>query len=215
MKNITLGKIKTSKIELVDITKAWVVLSLAFTFVFSGVNLFSGGISKLFSLEFLILFVISLFTAGIGFLLHELGHKFVAQKYGCTAEFRAFDQMLYLALGLAVFVGFIFAAPGAVMIYGRITRRENGLISLAGPMINYILGGLFFALIFLMPSWGSIFAIGFQINFWLGLFNMIPFGNFDGIKIFQWNKTIWVIMVLVGLFATNLFGFRSLVLSFI
>src|SRR3989338_2503136 len=95
-RTIEIGKIKTSRTELIDITKAWLALSLAFTFVYAGVSLFGGtfSIGKLFSSQFGILFIISLFTAGLGFLLHELAHKFVAQRYGCVAEFRAFDQML-------------------------------------------------------------------------------------------------------------------------
>lgn len=200
--NFKLGKIRTSKIELVDITKAWFALALAFTFVFSGMSLISGrfSLSSLFSLQFLILFAISLFTAGIGFLFHELGHKFVAQRYGCAAEFRAFDQMLYLAVGLAIFIGFIFAAPGAVMISGQVTRKENGIISAAGPLVNYLLGMLFLGLIFVFPISSAISSIGFKINIWLGLFNMIPFGNFDGIKILHWNRYVWMAMVLFGIF---------------
>ena len=197
-KTIKLGKIKTSKIELIDIGKAWFVLSLAFAFVFSGVSLINGRISQIFSLEFLVLFLISVFTAGLGFLLHELAHKFVAQKYGCVAEFRAFDQMLYFALGLAVFVGFIFAAPGAVMISGMITRKENGIVSLAGPLTNYILAMIFLVMMVSYPQFNFIFMVGFQINLWLGLFNMIPFGNFDGIKILHWNRYVWSAMVAFG-----------------
>ena len=97
----------TSKTELIDIAKAWFALSLAFAFVYSGARLFSSSFERVFSLQFLFLFFISLFTAGLGFLLHELAHKFVARKYGCLAEFRAFDFMLYLALGLAILTGFI------------------------------------------------------------------------------------------------------------
>src|SRR3989344_6005937 len=113
---ILFGKIKTSRTEIRDIAKSWVILSLAFAFLFSNLNLFSGNFSllRLFSWDFVFLFLISLGTAGLGFLLHELAHKFVAQRYGCAAEYRAFDQMLYLALGLAVIIGFLFAAPGAV-----------------------------------------------------------------------------------------------------
>jgi len=144
-------------------------------------------------------FIISLFTAGLGFLLHELAHKFVARRYGCLAEFRAFDQMLYLAVGLAAFIGFIFAAPGAVMISGMVTRKENGIISLAGPLMNYVLAGLFFAAGIFIPAFVSVFSLGFGINAWLGLFNLLPFGNFDGRKIFDWNKVIWGGMVAVGI----------------
>lgn len=193
-KTIRIGKIKTSKLELMDITKAWIVLSLAFALVYGGINLAAGTFNWLFSPNFLILFSISLFTAGIGFLFHELGHKFVAQHYGCIAEFRAFDRMLYLALGLAASIGFIFAAPGAVMIAGRVTLRENGKISLAGPLINFVLALVFLGLSFLMP----ILSVGYSINAWLGLFNLIPFGNFDGKKILDWSRYIWSGMVLSG-----------------
>ena len=108
--------------------------------------------------------------------------------------------MLYLAVGLAFLVGFIFAAPGAVMIHGMITRKENGIISLAGPLVNYILAMIFLGLLSLFPNFSFIFQIGFFINLWLGLFNMIPFGNFDGIKIFNWNKVIWGMMVAFGVY---------------
>ena len=172
---IKIGKINTSKIELVDIVKAWLAISLAFAFVYSEASLFQGGIDKIFSMGFLLMFLVSLFTAGLGFLFHELAHKFAAQKYGCVAEFRAFDQMLYVAVGLAVAIGFIFAAPGAVMIHGQVTRKENGIISLAGPLTNYVLAMVFMGLMFFFPLSASIkgifvspFAIGFFINVWLG-----------------------------------------------
>ncbi|MBR9683158.1 metalloprotease [Candidatus Woesearchaeota archaeon] len=194
-KTIKIWKIKTSKLELIDITKAWLVLSLAFALVYGGISLFEGTLSRILSPTFLILFLVSAFTAGIGFLFHELAHKFVAQHYGCVAEFRAFDQMLYLALGLAAVIGFIFAAPGAVMIAGRITLKENGKISLAGPLVNFILAIVFLGLSVLAP----ILYIGFFINTWLGLFNLIPFGNFDGKKILNWHRYIWLSMVLIGI----------------
>ncbi|HIH11182.1 TPA: metalloprotease [Candidatus Woesearchaeota archaeon] len=199
-KTVTVGKIKTSTTELRDIAKAWLALSFAFAFVYAGLSFMRGGFSlmRLFSTEFLLYFAIALVTAGFGFLFHELAHKFVAQRYGCTAEFRAFDAMIYLAVGLAVITGFIFAAPGAVMIAGMITRKENGIISLAGPLTNYVLAMIFLGLLFTFPQFSLLFGTGFGINMWLGLFNLIPFGNFDGIKIFQWNIIIWSTMVAFG-----------------
>ena len=129
-KIINLGKIKTSTFELIDITKAWLALSLAFAFVFSGFTLFSGNFFiNIFSWQFLILFLISLVTAGLGFLLHELMHKYFAQKYGFLAEFRAFYGMLWLAI-LFSFFGFILAAPGAVFIQGKISRQKNGWLGI-------------------------------------------------------------------------------------
>jgi Zn-dependent protease len=199
-KILKIGKISTSKIELVDILKAWIVISFTFTFLFMGINLMDGSLTfdKLETSSFWILFVVSLLTAGIGFLFHELAHKIAAQKFGCAAEFRAFDNMLFLALGLAVVIGFTFIAPGAVMISGLITRRENGIISVAGPLTNYVLGLIFLGLALLFPALNFIFLIGFNVNLWLGLFNMIPFLNFDGAKIFYWNKWVWGGMVVFG-----------------
>ncbi|MBI4151751.1 metalloprotease [Candidatus Woesearchaeota archaeon] len=200
MKSIRIGIIRTSSIELVDIAKAWLALSFAFAAVFGGFNLVSGQIGGILSIAFGKLFIIALLTAGLGFLLHELAHKFVAQRYGCIAEFRSYDQMIYFAVGLALAIGFIFAAPGAVMISGMITRRENGIISAAGPLTNYVLGMIFLGLTTITSTNILLLAltVGFKINMWLGLFNMIPFGNFDGVKIFYWNIPVWIGMTIFG-----------------
>ena len=64
---IKFGPIKTSRIELVDILKAWIAISLAFAFIYTGISFFGGGLSKLLSSQFLIMFLISLLTAGFRF----------------------------------------------------------------------------------------------------------------------------------------------------
>ena len=71
--------------------------------------------------------------------LHEIGHKIVAKHYGCWAEFRADPRGLKFGMGLAFLLGFIFMAPGAVMVAGLVTRRQNGHIAVAGPLVNLAL----------------------------------------------------------------------------
>lgn len=202
-KAIKIGKVHTSRRELIDIAKAWLVLSVAFAFAITNITILSGRIGAIFSVNFLLVVLASMFTAGIGFLLHELAHKFVAQKFGCAAEFRAYDQMLYLGFALVAFLGVLIFAPGAVMISGMITRRENGLISAAGPLTNYVLGMFFLGLGYVVPTLGMVWQIGFRVNIWLGLFNMIPFLMFDGKKIFNWSPWIWGAMSAFGV----VFGF--------
>lgn len=182
--------IRTSNIELRELLKAWVVISLAFTILHTGISLKPAA---------LLVFFISAFTVGTGFLLHELAHKFVAQKYRCWAEFRAFDMMLFLAL-ISSFFGIILAAPGAVMIKGMVTKEKHGYIALAGPLTNYILAGVYL-LLTLTPIKlvAMIGAMGFSINAWLGLFNLIPLWNLDGLKILNGNKIIYTFMVLLGI----------------
>ncbi len=190
-KQIKIGKISTSEIELRDLLKAWLAISLAFTI------LFTGGIS--FSVNFYYFFIVASLTVGIGFLFHEMGHKLSAQHYGCFAEFRSFDNMLFLAIVMSFF-GFIFAAPGAVMISGPVGKKRNGIISMSGPLVNISLAVLFFALM-LIPTpelLAPILFIGFFINSILALFNMLPFWNFDGKKILAWNKIVYTIMTITS-----------------
>ena len=153
-----------------------------------------------FELSFLQAIIISLVVVGTGFLLHEMGHKIVAQRFKYFAEFRSFDEMLFLAIILSFF-GFVFAAPGAVMIGGRgIKTSHNGKISAAGPFVNIILGILFLVLMY--STTGFISIVGFwgaRINAWLALFNLLPFCVFDGSKVFRWNKGVWLLLVGGGL----------------
>ena len=183
--SINIGKIKTSHKEITDILKAWIAVSIAF-----GI-LLSSSLS-----DFYFKFIIASLTVGIGFLFHELGHKIVAQRYGCFAEFRSFDKMLLLAIAMSFF-GFVFAAPGAVMISGRVTASRNGKISAAGPLVNIMLSLIFLGLSFLaLPKlFKEVALYGFIINSWLALFNMIPVGMFDGSKILRWNKAVYGLIV--------------------
>ena len=188
------------KREIYDLAKAWFMISLAFTI------LFSGGYFVFVEFNytaFLTAFLVSGFTVGLAFLFHEIMHKIVAQKYGCKAEFRAFSRMLWLAL-LMSFFGFIIVAPGAVMISGFLTKKQNGKISLAGPLTNIILALLFLTLLLITKSLTNSFmflvlSYGFRINSLLALFNMLPFGFFDGAKVLFWNKTIYTIFALIAL----------------
>jgi len=172
---IQLGSISTSRTELVDLIKAWIAISLAFAIILGG---------SLFSFDFMSYFMIASLSVGFGFIAHEMAHKVMAQKYGCQAEFRAWDKMLILAVIMSFF-GFIIAAPGAVMISGPVGVRRNGKISVAGAAANLIVAAGFLSL--LLINVGGIFHLiaryGFMINTWLALFNMIPVWMFDGKKV--------------------------------
>jgi len=189
---LNLRNFKTSEREIADIIKAWLAVSAAFAILLTqaDIPLFADGFWRSFNVNL----IISSLTVGIGFLLHEIAHKIVAQKYGCSAEFRSFDSMLILAVAMS-FTGFLFAAPGAVMIQGRVSNSRNGKISAAGPLVNIALALMF--LMFILAGlatagiFGNIIKYGFIVNSWLALFNLIPVWNFDGAKVFRWNKAYY------------------------
>ena len=139
---------KFSQIEITDLLKSWIAISIAF-----GIIIARNLDIPLTSQGFIIPLLISALTVGIGFLFHELGHKYIAQKYNYWAEFRASNSMLIFALILAYFTSFIFAAPGAVMIQGYyLTKEKNGRISAAGPIVNLILGSIFIILFYFLSK---------------------------------------------------------------
>jgi Zn-dependent protease len=198
MSGLTLAGIRFYADELRDLAIAWVVLGAAFSVFFfrsTGRSVFPNIADVVSSPAFGRLFVVSMLTVGVGFLLHELAHKVVAVRFGQVAAFRADYPMLALCLGAAL-AGFLFAAPGAVHHRGRITARENGLVSVAGPLTNVALVVVFVPLYFLDGFLGDVGQLGIIINAVLAAFNMIPFGPLDGRKVLGWSKVVFAAVFL-------------------
>ena len=189
--------------EISSIIIAWLVLSVAITYR-NFVGLFTG----IGSLEVVIAGFIATAT---GFIIHEMGHKYVAIRRGYVAHFRLWMQGLLLTLFVVVFSGggIVFGAPGAVYIapaaaayysYDSASRprdpeQENMVISAAGPGINLAFAVAFLALVLATLSGSFLWTIaqfGFALNVGLGSFNMLPVPPLDGSKIFRKN-------ILVGL----------------
>ena len=198
------GGFRFSRRELREIAISVLVLTLAFTILFSGG--LDGLALAIEDLSFLYYFVISFLAVVTAFFFHEMAHKFLAQKYGCWAEFNYSVMGLVLAIATSL-IGIIFAAPGAVIIGGPITQEQNGKISAAGPATNLTLGAVFAGFYFILNptnievfpngmDLGSILWVLAWINVVLGGFNLIPFPPLDGSKIFRWNVAVYVLLVI-------------------
>jgi Zn-dependent protease len=197
-----------------DLAVAWFAITLAFTIVFVRQSISVPG--------FLLVFAASSVTVGVGFILHELAHKFTAIRYGFWAEFRKDNLMLLLAVVLAAVVGVVFAAPGATMIYSpgaqgtSLTKRENGLISAAGPGINLLLAIPFITAVFLGTDLVAVIgAMGWQVNSMLAAFNMLPVGGLDGKKILAWNPGIFLLLIGVAFVLLYFSFFPSAIATFL
>jgi Zn-dependent protease len=126
------------------------------------------------------------------FLIHELAHKFTAQKYGLWAEFRLTKWGAIVTL-ISVFTPFRLISPGAVMISGPATLKGIGKISIAGPITNISLALTFLGLTYApVPiGYAYLFLLIASFNAFIAVFNLVPFGILDGFKIYSWNKTVW------------------------
>ena len=186
--------------EVRDIIISMLVIAVIFAYLING---------RMFNDNLIVLIPALLVAVGLGFILHELAHKYMAIRYGFYAEFRMWLEGLIFALFTAFLLGFVFIAPGAVYIHGEyISREQNGKISIVGPLVNIILALFFLILIpFINPNptdlLGFIFAnivkFGFIINSILAAFNLIPLGIFDGAKVIKWNPILWGITFAVAI----------------
>jgi Zn-dependent protease len=200
------GGLKFSEEEKKHLLMAIGALTLAFTLLLAGDG----------DLPLVTIVGLSFIAVITGFLLHELGHKIVAQRYGCWAEFRAWPFGLLMAV-VSAFVGFLFAAPGAVYIRGHLSKEENGKVSAAGPLMNIIVSSFLLPVLFFFPN--IIFEILILVwmicflNVFIGLFNLIPFPPLDGSKIIKWNPGIWIVMgIILGSYLVLLW-YPSLIFS--
>ncbi len=211
------GSFRFSDTEKRHLLIAGLALTAAFTIFLNG-----GFTSNMFSGDRLPIILSGALVAVItGFFTHELGHKFMAQRMGYWAEFRYSTTGLFMAIVVSFF-GVLIAAPGAVYIRGRLTKRENGITSLAGPAINAFWATLFLGMTFLLgyldvPDTGlgmkilwTVMAYGFIVNSIFAAFNLLPikFLGLDGYKILAWNPLVYFIFCgVVVFYILMIFGF--------
>ena len=191
--------------EIRDLIISFIVIALGFTILYS-----NGDYSQIG-----LVFPIVMIGVGAGFIFHELGHKFVAMNYGYYAEYELWPTGLIIAL-VSSFFGFIFAAPGAVVIFSNgMEEKTNGIISIAGPIVNIILGLIFFLILgslgnFVYTETGAIVylicVLGTRINFFLAAFNLLPIPPLDGSKVMAWSVPIWLITFAIAAILVLIFG---------
>ncbi len=88
----------------------------------------------------------------------------------------------------------------------------NGKISIAGPIVNIILALVFLAIATaIYPSAFTsensvlifiICSVGYSVNSFLAVFNLLPIGNLDGSKVLTWNFGIWIVTIAIAAILT-------------
>lgn len=158
---------------------------------------FSYGIgSSLGQNAFLILSSLAIILT-VSFFTHEIAHKITAQRCGLWSEFRLTTWGMLMTL-FTMFLPFKLISPGAVMVSGSAKMSDIGKTSIAGPITNIILSAIFLFAATIPSYYSVIFVIGALINAYIAVFNLIPFGILDGLKIYNWNKMIWLLVFAIA-----------------
>ncbi|MCS7127051.1 MAG: hypothetical protein NZ953_01465 [Thaumarchaeota archaeon] len=149
------------------------------------------------------------FTAS--FLVHELAHKYEAQRLGYSAVFKLSPIGALLTL-LSVFSPLKVIAPGAVNVLGIPSARALARIAAVGPTSNIAIALVCYAssLVLQLASPASplgrvVFVVG-ALNSFLALFNLLPFGPLDGLKVFSYSRRAWASLFVPSLLLT-LYGY--------
>ena len=186
--------------EPVDLLIGTLLIFLAITGITNLYHLFTGDIAaaRWAVIDFLII--------APGFILHELAHKYMAESKKYFARYVLHEKGILLTL-LTVALGIGFIVPGFVAILGSPNKKENGEISVVGPLTNILFAIMGFIPAYIAVNWFSttnlvlvyvLYRIVF-INAFIALFNLLPVWNLDGKKIFQWNYGYWGFMTAISL----------------
>jgi len=157
--------------------------------VISGTN-----IIRVFYGDYCIIFI--LVAVVLGFVVHELAHKYVAIKKGFLASFM-FDVRWALISLLTTFLPIKLLATGYVAIIGNVSPRDSGEIAAAGPITNILISLIslvilrIIALFLNIPWVFSLLSAITYVNSWLALFNLLPISPLDGSKVLGWNIKNW------------------------
>lgn len=157
----------------------------------------------------IIRYIFTAISLVIAITIHEFSHAFVADHFGDPTPrangrvslnpLRHLDPLGTLML---VLIGFGWGKPVPIDPY-NLSKKEENLVSLAGPGSNLILAtisALIFRLLPLDPLVSVAIFYLVHINVMLAIFNLIPIPPLDGSKLFlnllpeqqvaEWERTL-------------------------
>jgi Zn-dependent protease len=143
-------------------------------------------------------FIIFLCMGACVVILHDIGHRIMANRIGRTAEVQFWGLGFLTMLATAWLFGNAFAKPSRAIIGGgsNADAKSGAIIQAAGPAVNLIAAGLSLLLIPL----GGFFAIagsaGFTMNLLSCVYSLLPVNPMEGKAIWDWNRLAWAVLCL-------------------
>jgi Zn-dependent protease len=135
---------------------------------------------------------------GAALIAHELAHRCMNYRFGSRTEVQFWGLGTGIMVVTSWLFGNVFAQPTLTMASSDtpVSKRDLGLVMLAGPILSIVIAILCLFLI----QFGGIFAtagaIGFSINLLAAVFEMLPINPCDGRDVYTWNRGIWALVFL-------------------
>ncbi len=130
----------------------------------------------------------SIMIAAPAVVLHELAHKFVAMGFGAEAVLHA-PYFMYVIVIILKLIGFpLIFLVGGYVAHTPLAAFPSAMVSVAGPLMNFILwGGIMLGIKnhWFDRKYYKILVPMAKLNLLLGVFNMIPIPGFDGFHFFS------------------------------
>lgn len=153
------------------------------------------------AISFFYLFVF-LFAA----IIHEVAHGAMAYRLGDPTAKDAgrltLNPISHIDPLGSIIIPFILYVTGSSILFGwakpvpfnpaflKNPKRDGGLIALSGPVSNFSIAAIFYAIMVgmsgmgvLIPNLPTFLAIIIQVNLWLGIINLVPIPPLDGSKV--------------------------------
>lgn len=147
---------------------------------------------ELLSLDNLVLYCI---MGGFVLVLHDLTHRYYANKYKAVVEYRFWGLGMVIMFVTALLFGLVFAVPARTIINDvkKLGIREQAIIYLSGPLMSAFLA---IGFIILVPAGGflaTICLLGVSMNLLTAVYSLIPVDPLDGLKVYVWKKPAWAV----------------------
>ncbi|MBE6487134.1 MAG: hypothetical protein E7Z86_00210 [Methanosphaera stadtmanae] len=162
--------------------------------------------------EFITVLPLTLIVFVISLILRTFIQKKIALDYRYTIQYKLYSYGLIFSIITMIF-NIIVLIPSYIDygLYERmISDNEKYKISLVGPVFNIILAVIFMIILLIIKPYFSLnivdinfyimlaAIIGFNVNSYMSFFNLIPFVVTDGLNLFNYKTSVWIILIVLS-----------------
>jgi Zn-dependent protease len=140
------------------------------------------------------LIIIYMVMGGVALIMHDLGHRMIAQKLEIKGHYKFWGWGTLTMLLTSWLFGMAFSQPGRYVFDDEgIDNRDIAFVTLAGPAISMLFAILFLPFALIGGVAGQIAVAGFIMNLMTAVFNLMPFSPMDGKVIYDWSRLFWML----------------------